>query len=526
MRIVLAGSLRDLGIADQIRRWADADLMKRLWSRDPTVWAAEPADEITNRLGWLNLPESSTQHIAEIEKLAAEARTSDITHVVLCGMGGSSLAPEVFAGSLPTAEGCPDLIVLDSTHPDAVNGVADRIDLTSTWFIIASKSGGTLETRSFMEFFWESVTRVSDSPGAQFIAITDPGSELATIGRSRDFRAVFLADPDVGGRYSALTHFGLVPAALIGADIDELLRSARSARAMCGPKTPLSSNPAMEIGAALAGAVTHGRGTVRFVGAGPGAHFGVWVEQLIAESTGKSDTGIVPVDHGPDRKDATDEIVVSVGSISERDSDVTIEFDDPYDIGGAMFIMELATAIAGEILGIHPFNQPDVQRAKQLTSEAMEGAPSMVAAPLPIRSASVGAAVAHLLDGASLYISIQAYVDPTPDATRALDRLRGVVAARTGLPVTVGFGPRFLHSTGQLHKGGPAGGVFVQLVDQPSVDIGVPAADFTFNTLIEAQAAGDRQALADAGRSLVSIDLGSDAPAAIIALSNRLEPSS
>jgi transaldolase / glucose-6-phosphate isomerase len=523
MRIELAGSLEGLGIDTEIARWSDADLMRRFWAKDPTVWFPGPTDEIANRLGWLDLPESSVAHVAEIESLASAARELGIHHVVLCGMGGSSLAPEVLSATLPTGPGYPDLIVLDSTHPDAIHDVTARIQPRSTWFVISSKSGSTLETRSFLEYFWDMVLQSEPSPGNQFIAITDPDSDLANLGHEREFRSVFLADPDVGGRYSALTHFGLVPAGLIGADIRSLLESARSARAMCGPDTPMTLNPGLQIGATMAVAAQQGRDKCRFIGTGPGEHFGVWVEQLIAESTGKSGTGIIPVDHGPSRDAPQDELVIAVGAENDGEADITINIVDPSDIGGAMFIMEFATAVAGEILGIHPFNQPDVQRAKELANEAMNGSLKSSTGPVSIRDPAIGDALESLLatlDGS--YVSIQAYLNPNRDTTTALGRLRSVVAAKTGLACTVGFGPRFLHSTGQLHKGGPPGGLFVQLVDEPIETIQVPHATFTFNELILGQAAGDRQALLDADRSLVSIDLGDARTEGVIAIANRI----
>ncbi len=507
MKIVLAESLADLGSTEHITRWSEDNLMARLWAKDPTVWFDEPTAEIVDRLGWLDLPESSARHIPELSDLAQAAR-DDVHHIVLCGMGGSSLAPEVFAATLPSQSGSPELIVIDSTHPDSVARVAARIDIETTWFIIASKSGGTLETRSLMEFFWARASLVTEAPGEHFIAITDPGSELAELAHARGFRAVFLADPDVGGRYSALTHFGLVPAALIGADVTRLLESAASAMAMCGPQTPPRLNPAMEIGAAMAAGVSNGKAVTRFVGSGAGLRFGVWVEQLIAESTGKSGTGIVPVDGGPNRPGATDEVLVSVGNDVIENADISIQFSDPYDIGGAMFIMELATAIAGEILGIHPFNQPDVQRAKELANEAMAGSLPPSDSAVSVEDAQAVKSLHALLATGGLYVAIQAYVDATPALEESLGALRTAIAESTGLPTTLGFGPRFLHSTGQLHKGGPPRGLFVQLTDQPQHVIEVPLSGFTFNELIAGQATGDRQALVDADRAVVSIDLG------------------
>lgn len=520
MRIEFAGSLADLGIESEVSRWSESDLITRMWARDRSVWFDQPTEEITDRLGWLDLPQTSRADLESIAGLSETALADGVRTVVLCGMGGSSLAPEVFAASLPVPSGCPQLIVLDSTHPDAVAAVSGRIDLSSTWFIISSKSGGTLETRSFMEYFWAQTSAQSDRPGDRFIAITDPGSSLEAVAVERDFRAVFLANPDVGGRYSALTHFGLVPASLIGADPGGLLSSARAAEAMCGPDTPLHHNPGMLIGAAMATAAVSGKNKTRFVGDGPGEHFGVWVEQLIAESTGKSGTGIVPIDDGPTRSGARDELVVAIGTNAPSDADIRVEFADPYEISGAMFIMEVATAVAGEILGIHPFNQPDVQRAKELAGEAMAGSLQSTTNPLPIRHKDVRTGLDDVLDSGGSYVSIQAYLNPSKQVDAELDSLRTAIAQRTGLATTIGYGPRFLHSTGQLHKGGPPGGRFIQLVDEPQNTLDVPGSEFTFNELIVGQASGDRQALLDADRDLLSVDLGSDAISGLVALTD------
>lgn len=496
--------------------------MERLWARDHTVWSLEHVPELTDRLGWLTLPETAARHIQEIDRLAAEAVKEGVRHIALCGMGGSSLAPEVFGRSLPREEGHPELVIVDSTHPDALASIRDQIDIERTWFIIASKSGGTLETLSFMRWFWAQVSETTSEPGNQFIAITDPESPLDDEATKRGFRAIFRADPEVGGRYSALSAFGLVPVGLVGVDVAALLSEGKAAAAMCGTQTPLSHNPGFVVGATMAKAATEGRDKIRFVGSGHGERFGIWAEQLIAESTGKNGTGIVPIDGGPDRQNSTDEITFAVGSDTDG-ADIAITLTEPSDLAAAMFVLEMATAVAGAELGIHPFNQPDVERAKTLAAEAMVNGDTIARNRIDIRTPTVGETVGFAIDAtARSYVAVHAYVAATPDTDVALGRLRDVITSRTGLATTVGYGPRFLHSTGQLHKGGPAGGLFIQLVDRPEAHIRVPETDFTFNQLIDAQAAGDRSALADAGRHTVSIDLRSSATAGIVGLAHAL----
>lgn len=525
MKISFAGSPENRAIADETDRWRTESLMARLWAKDPTVWSSKPVPELADRLGWLRLSTSASRHLDSIEELRRAAMAQGLRHVVLCGMGGSSLAPEVFARSLPPQPNHPTLIVLDSTHPDSIAAVAESIDIATTWFIIASKSGGTLETVSFMRYFWEEVAATTDTPGAQFIAITDPGSDLEGIASERGFRATFLADPEVGGRYSALSAFGLVPSGLIGCNIEALLAAGRAAEALCDPETPLDRNPGFMIGITMALGVEVGKDKVRFVGSGHGEHFGAWVEQLVAESTGKEGTGIVPIDGGPVRPQSSDELVVLVGSTDNGSPfDIAIELRDEPEIASAMFIMEMATAVAGAQLGIHPFNQPDVQRAKVLTTEAIEGRLGAVDPPTSIRSPDLHTIVSEALTGQSpTYVSIQAYLAPNATTDTALEHLQDAVVERTGSATTIGYGPRFLHSTGQLHKGGPSGGVFIQIVDRSQAHIGIPGAEFSFSELIAAQAAGDRLALTDAGRRVISIELGRETEAGLVGLTNLLQ---
>ena len=501
-------------ITDQTARWIRDRLMHRLWDRDPTVWSTEPVPEIEDRLGWLTLASTSRTLVPRIEELRHAAVHAGITHVVLLGMGGSSLAPEVFASSLPRADDDPVLIVLDSTHPDAVAAVEGTTDPATTWYVVASKSGTTLETMSFFHRFWADAGEVLDTPGDHFIAITDPGTPLDTIASQRAFRATIAADPTVGGRYSALTAFGLVPAGLTGADLTALLDSAAAAGAQCGPDIPLEENPAFMLGALMATEALAGHDKAHIVASDPVKALPIWTEQLIAESTGKDGKGIVPVDGGPYPSHATDGVVVGIAREPIHGTDFMLTVPEATDIAGAMFILELATAIAGEILSIHPFNQPDVQLAKQLAASAMAGdLDGPTTAPVSVSSKRLVAALDDLFADPNLsYVAIQAYLAPTPSTTRSIEAIRAVIDGTLARYTTSGYGPRFLHSTGQVHKGGPSGGLFLQLVDTPSAYVQVPESAFTFNELITAQAQGDLAALESNERRVLSIDLGDDAP--------------
>jgi transaldolase/glucose-6-phosphate isomerase len=504
--------------------WAAADVLERFWSKDPTVWADPEIPETADRLGWLDAPTASRSLIGAIGSLHAQAVSEGITDIVLCGMGGSSLAPEVFAATLPKNEDSPVLTVIDSTHPRAVAAVGHATDPATTWYIIASKSGGTIETMSLFRYFWMRADKALDEPGRHFIAITDPGTSLGTLAADRGFRSTIHADPNVGGRYSALTAFGLVPAGLIGGDIAALLDSADRAASSCGPDTPLFENPGFTLGALLAERARQGTDKAQFVGSRPATTIGIWTEQLIAESTGKEGKGIVPIDGGPTPPDATDVTVVAVGSTSSREADIAIQFDDPHDIAGAMFILEFATAVAGRCLGINPFDQPDVQLAKKLATAAMEGGlgPDK-SPPVPLDDPQwVDDLMKSLHEGQASYVSVQAYVPQTSETTALLDDLRLALTDAADAFVTIGFGPRFLHSTGQLHKGGPGGGVYLQIIEDPGEAMEIPGINSTFNELIAAQAMGDRAALIDRDRSVTAVNLGTDTNRGLSMITERI----
>ncbi|MDE0287796.1 MAG: glucose-6-phosphate isomerase [bacterium] len=519
----------------RLAAWDGEDFGARMWARDHTLWSREPIPELTNRLGWLWLP-GETGQVAGIEQFAAEVR-HEADRVVLLGMGGSSLAPEVYQATFGNDDGYPELQVLDSTHPEAVRGAEAMLDPVRTLFVVASKSGGTIETLSLFRYFWRWMSDAVGQPGERFVAFTDPGSGLEALGRERGFRRIFPTPPDVGGRYSALTPFGLVPAALIGMDVRRLLRSAAAMAEACGAPVPPSANPGLRLAAAMGEAALAGRDKLTYVCSPALEAFGGWVEQLIAESTGKQGKGVVPVVGEPlgDPGVYSDDRVFASMTLDGEDSSgqdaalalleaaghpvIRIVLHDLYDLGAEMFRSEMAVAAAGSILGINPFDQPDVQVAKDLTKRAMsaEGldvAIDEVSTGRPDELADrLGEWIGTLRAGG--YIAIHAYLPMDGPATPVLEQLVATLRDRYRAAATLGFGPRFLHSTGQLHKGGAGNGLFLQFVDTPARDLEVPEAGFDFGKLIEGQAAGDYQALAGRRRRVLRVRLGEDPEAGV-----------
>ena len=529
----------------RLNRWQKEEFGRRLWEKDPTLWFAEAQPELTDRLGWLDLPESMRFKLPSLKSLGPEAKAEGFLDVVLLGMGGSSLAPEVYYRTFGSAPGQPDLIVLDSTHPEAVDLVADQIDPATTIFVVSSKSGTTLETLSGFRFFWDFVAEVFDDPGDQFVAVTDPGSSLEELAMERGFRVIFNAPSDVGGRYSALTDFGLVPAALIGVDIEAFLDRAADMAAATGPEVPIADNPALQLGAAMGELALAGRDKITYV-VSPGlTAFPDWVEQLVAESTGKDDKGIVPVagerlqdpaayqadrffvylalDGDPDEAQAA-----ALQELQEAGHPVArILLADPHDLAGEMFRAEMAVAAAGAVLDIHPFNQPDVQLAKSLAKKAMEGSAEQGDPPVEISGRDVDALAAQAQVWLSTirpgdYVAIQAYLPMNESIGTALESIRDDLQQRYQAATTVGYGPRFLHSTGQLHKGGPPTGLFLQVVDEPAHDLAVPETDYTFGQLIAAQSVGDYRAMLQRERRVLRVNLGGDRVQGLAALQAAL----
>jgi transaldolase/glucose-6-phosphate isomerase len=448
---------------------SSADLVRGIWARDKGVWTNADEDRW---LGWLDAPLKG-EHVLEAE-FAEEAREDGLETCVLLGMGGSSLAPEV----LKRTFGVKGFHVLDTTHPAMIRHVLEFLDFEKTLFIASSKSGSTLETRSHLDFFWEKTGR----DGSKFAAITDPGSSLESEARRREFRALFAGDPEIGGRYSALSPFGLVPAAVMGIDVGRLLERAREMVEACRLD---EGNPGLELGVQLGDGWAEGRDKV-CIDTVEG-DFGLWAEQLIAESTGKQGKGLVPAPgespEGPNRQRGE------------------VRLPDPYELGQEFFRWEFAVAVAGSILGINPFDQPDVQAAKDRTKQVLQSGAEPDVAP----SGSVEDLIAGAREGD--YFAIQAFVDPTGSAQRALDTLADRIRDKTGCVVTQGFGPRYLHSTGQLHKGGPNTGLFIQVVDDTGEEIPIPNQPFGFGKLIRAQAAGDFESLRERGRRIARIRL-------------------
>jgi len=537
-------------------------IIERIWAHDHTVWRPDPT-EITDRLGWLHSPEVMGENIPRINALAEAVRADGYTHALLLGMGGSSLAPEVFRKTFGVREGYLDLAVLDSTDPGAVLHHAERFDVTKTLFIVSTKSGGTVETLSFFKFFYNRVADATgeEHAGAHFIAITDPDSALADLAGQYDFRTTFLNDPNIGGRYSALSYFGLAPAALLGVDLEVLLGRAMIGACNCEAcKCAIQGNNyGGQLGAILGELAKAGRDKLTLITSPKVRSFGDWVEQLIAESTGKDGTGVLPVVgesmgtsdvYGEDRLfvhlrlegDETHDACVQ--ALEDADHPIVhVRLNDLYDLGGQFFLWEMATAIAGARLGIHPFNQPNVEAAKVLAREMVaayqeegklpELSPTLKKDGITVYGDATadtpGEALTTFLKAAQpgAYIALQAYVQPTAETDAALGALRTQLRDRTRLAVTLGYGPRFLHSTGQLHKGDAGKGLFIQFTADDPHDVAIPdragASDssITFGTLKAAQALGDRQALLDAGRRVIRFHLGTDAVGGLRKLHER-----
>lgn len=487
-------------VSNRLDRLQDDDVVGRIWAKDHAVWREDPV-EITDRLGWLTVIDSMQERVGELETFAKQVAAEGISHAVLLGMGGSSLAAEVLRRTLGVAPEAVDLTVLDTTHPAAISALERSLDLDRTLFVVASKSGVTIETLSHFAYFYDKTRR-----GEQFVAIADPATPLEALARVRGFRTVFRNPPDIGGRYAALSLFGLVPAALIGADLHTLLDAGAEMAAACNRCVPCHDNPGAWLGAVLGEAAMAGRDKLTLVLPAPIADVGSWIEQLIAESTGKEGKGIVPVvgeDLAPPTAYAPDRLFLSydapegLAALEASQPVVRIADVDPGRLGAEFFRWEFATAVAGHILGIHPFDQPDVTEAKQATKRILERGiedPRRHSTPYDLRG---------LLEGVKPgdYVAIQAYLQPTAETEGLLQSARLAIRDRYKAATTLGFGPRFLHSTGQLHKGGPDTGVFVQVVDEArEVDLPIPGQPFTFGKLLDAQALGDLRALQASGR--------------------------
>lgn len=519
-------------VDQRMSRWEAQNFARRVWAKDPSLWHPEPQTEILDRLGWLTLPERMQDKCEDILSFANQIQEEGFSHILLLGMGGSSLAPEVFQKTFGNAPDYPELFVLDSTHPAGILAVEKKLDLTQTLVLVSSKSGTTLETVSLFRYFWDRIGKSHDNPGRFFVAITDAGSPLENLAKEKKFRQTFCSPSDVGGRYSAFTEFGLVPAALIGVDILSLLEKGRIASENSlsqGEEKRLSD---FILGAAIGELAQH-RDKFTFFASDSLGSFPVWLEQLLAESTGKQGKGIIPIlEESMMPPDMYGQDRVFAGLILEGDPSpewesgllgleafghptIRITLKEKRDLGMEVFRWELATASVGAILGINPFNQPDVQLSKDLTRSTMEKGNEEMDTSGQADSLSIGeeeacaAAIKGLLLEAKPgdYIALQAYLPPAPEISRALQNVKNMLFKKTGLPTTLGFGPRFLHSTGQLHKGGPNTIIAIQLVDAPEQDIPVPETNYTFAGLIKAQSIGDFRALQQRNRRVLRIAL-------------------
>lgn len=545
MRLAIAGTLRS-GLDELVARATADRWAERLFDRDTSLWTEDPdvSADITDRLGWLDAPAHFTLQIAALEGFGDGLADTGFDTAVVMGMGGSSLAPDVLRRTFGIAEGFLQLRILDSTDPAAVAAAMDDLDPLETLWIVASKSGTTTEPLAFMADAWSRVeaaleARGSDQkPGEFFAVITDPGKSVEAIPHHDDLREQFLNPPDIGGRYAALTYVGLAPASIIGLDLDALLASASSMLGACR-EPDASVNPGVQLGLVMGGLAAAGRDKLTFLTDPAIASFGAWLEQLIAESTGKHGIGIVPVDGEPVRRPGdygADRAFAALGLRGSGNRElaaladsleaagqpvIRIEIDDPIDLAGEMVRWEVATAIAGVVLGINPFDQPNVEEAKELTRRVLAGA----GGPRDgVADDDDGGILISAHDDDSLaeilrptftalrvpdYVAIQAFIAPSPDVDVALDRIRIALAA-TGCATTAGYGPRFLHSTGQLHKGGPATGVFLQLTADHPDDRPIPGWPYSFGELIDAQARGDREALRSHNRPVAHVHLGAN----------------
>jgi transaldolase / glucose-6-phosphate isomerase len=555
----------DKAVETTLEQWQSDGGIRRLWAGDAKLWTG--ADE-AKWLGWLDIVEAQRRDLARLTALGEEMRHEGVTHLLLLGMGGSSLGPEVLAETFGRQSGSPELLVLDSTDPAQIRSFERRIDVARTIFIVSSKSGTTLEPNILKQYFFERVkaTVGAEKAGARFIAITDPGSKLEEVAKHDGFRHVFHGLPSIGGRYSVLSDFGMVPAAAMGVDLDRLLGAAQKMVRSCDASAPATENPGMRLGAVLGLLAKSGRDKVTIV-ASPGfADFGAWLEQLLAESTGKQGHGIVPVDaeplgapdaygadrlfaylrltHEPDPKQ--DEAIAALERAGQPV--VRIDIADRMNIGQEFFRWEMATAVAGAVIGINPFDQPDVEASKvktreltaayektgklppeepiledrgiKLFADAKNAAALAGAAREKSLAGYIAAHLARLQPGD--YCALLAYVERNASHIATLQEMRRLIRDRKRVATCLGFGPRFLHSTGQAYKGGPNSGVFLQITCQEAEDLPVPGQKYSFGVVKAAEARGDFGVLAERGRRALRIELGADIAAGLAALGDAI----
>ncbi len=580
IELVFGGPAAEGAYRAAVRRAIDERWVERLAAGDTSLWSADETVQaaISERLGWLRAPIHFNDQIATLEMFGEELRDNGFTTAVVAGMGGSSLAPEVLLKTFGTNPDWLDLRILDSTDPSAVAALVDDLDPLTTLFIVASKSGTTTEPLAFQADAWARIEAAMKErnvhrptkPGDFMAIVSDPGRSVEAIPHQEEIPSIFLNPPDIGGRFAALTYVGLLPGSLLGLDLDELLGSAVAMLAVCTTREDPAANPGLALGLLLGSLAGAGRDKMTFVADPEVASLGSWIEQLIAESTGKRGVGIVPIDleplgavdsYGPDRVfvrltmrdsagpprnpagDSADDLMAKLAAAGHPV--VRIALEDPMDLGGEFVRWEVATAFAGAILGIDPFDQPNVEEAKERTRELLARhthgeASAQVASPLAVGGgltlygdAAHGpeTATASPLDELrrhlerrrpTSYLAIQSFIAPTPERDAAITRIRALLRDRTRRPTTAGYGPRFLHSTGQLHKGGPPIGWFLQLTADHPVDRAIPGWPYTFGRLIDAQAQGDFGALEAHGLPILRVHLGPDPDAGLVALERAL----
>ena len=530
-----------------------ANAVERIWAKDPTLWSDDPnTPELADRLGWLTVIDALRSEADALLAFGREVRDAGYTRAIVLGMGGSSLCVEVLRLAIGSAPGFPRLGILDTTDPATIRALTADLDLATTLFVVASKSGGTVETLSHAAYFYDLVTHhLGDRAGANFVAITDPGSKLARLAADLGYRRTFLNQSDIGGRYSVLSYFGLVPAALAGIDVALLLDRAIAMANEC--KRPGRENPGLLFGAALGAAAKAGRDKLTIVTESGLASFGDWAEQLIAESTGKHEHGIVPIAGealGASAVYGDDRLFVQLAlpgeaPLATAQPHIHLNLTDVYDLGAEFLRWEFATAVAGKVLAINPFDQPNVQESKDNTNRLLGvyAAAGRLPEPAPVAEddglaliepdggTAAGGSFADALQAFLAqvkpgdYLALEAYIAGTPEHEAALQALRHALRDRLHVATTLGYGPRFLHSTGQLHKGGANNGVFIQFV-APAADGGtlpIPGQSYDFGTLKAAQALGDLQSLASHGRRAIRIDLGADIQGGLARLLRMLD---
>jgi transaldolase / glucose-6-phosphate isomerase len=542
------GSLSD-GVAKRVKALGEEKLVQLIFKKDASVWTADKdgAAEVKKRLGWLQLPESSRALVSDLNKFLAECQAAGFTHALVLGMGGSSLAPEVFrlTFGVQTVNGKPslDVTILDSTDPRQVAETEKRLPIETTLFIVSSKSGGTSEVAAMFDYFWSKAeTALGKHAGEHFIAVTDPGTSLVQLAKDHNFRHIFTADPNVGGRYSALTAFGLVPASLLGVDIDRLLDNAAQMMKQCSTEFPEGRNPGLVLGAIVGETALHGKDKLSILADPEVRSFGSWLEQLVAESSGKQGKGVVPVDIEP-VVSATDygkdrlfvylrmggNFDVQVAKLQQAGQPALIfQLSNLYDVAAEFYRWEFATSVVCAILGVNAFDQPDVQFSKTLTKQKIEAfhKNGKLDEPKPVWQGAEGVVFGKPLAGLenaktlrevvtlilaqaklSDFVAINAYLPRNLRNLDALQKVRKAVLEKTRCATTLGFGPRFLHSTGQLHKGGTNEGIFLQITGDVADDMAIPTEDISFGTLERAQALGDFEALVARNRRIYRIHL-------------------